>query len=261
MTKHPVIHFLHDAGLAAWAGGALMGAVGLNGAAAQLADPAERMRASTSGWSRWAPVNAAAVAAHVVGGAGLTLVNRDRIRHQDGVAESTAVKAALTGVALGLVAWSAALNRKMAASVPVPVEGATEPGPGTPADVARTQRQLKVVQWLNPLVTGALLVSSAVHEEQQRAAVQAEGRLTGALRSPRALGAGAAVLGAGLLAARARSGRRDAQTLDVVQVDLVEVDVVDLTDGTGTAAGTAAGVTTSANSSAVPSGASSGTAG
>ena len=56
-------HFLHDAGLAVWFGGSLMGAVGVNGAAAQLDDPGQRARAASAGWARWTPVNAAAIGA------------------------------------------------------------------------------------------------------------------------------------------------------------------------------------------------------
>jgi hypothetical protein len=119
----------------------------------------------------------------------------------------------------------------MAASAPVPVAGATEPGVGTPSDVARTQRQLKLVQWLNPLVTFAILASSAVHEEQQRPAEQLKGRLqkaVGSARSPK----GAAVLaGVGLLAAaRARRGGRSDGAVQSVEV-VDEVTMVDLTDG------------------------------
>ncbi|MDP9397858.1 MAG: hypothetical protein M3P96_08605, partial [Actinomycetota bacterium] len=66
MARHVLARTLHDVGLAAWFGGSLMGAVGLNGAAARLDDPASRSRASTLGWRRWAPVSAAAVGAHLV---------------------------------------------------------------------------------------------------------------------------------------------------------------------------------------------------
>ena len=59
MTAHPLIRSLHDLGLATWAGGSLMGAIGLNGAAAALDDPRQRSSAATAGWRRWAPVGAA----------------------------------------------------------------------------------------------------------------------------------------------------------------------------------------------------------
>ena len=38
-TDNTVSRSLHDLGLAAWFGGSLMGAVGLNGAAAQVDEP------------------------------------------------------------------------------------------------------------------------------------------------------------------------------------------------------------------------------
>jgi len=58
---------LHDVGLAAWFGGSLMGAVGLNGAAAQVEEPKQRLRVANSGWNRWTPVNLASIAAHLAG--------------------------------------------------------------------------------------------------------------------------------------------------------------------------------------------------
>ncbi len=149
------------------------------------------------------------------------------MRSQKGVGKSSAVKAALTGVGLGVAGWSALLNRKMAAAGPVPVQGATEPGPGTPDDVARTQRQLQLVQWLNPAVGLALLAATAVHEGQQRAAQQVKGRLQGTLASPFGAGAATAVALV-LLAARQRGTRRELEQVDVVEV--TEVDVVAITD-------------------------------
>ena len=184
MTSHPIIHFLHDAGAAAWFGGSLMGATSLNAAAAELDDPRERARVSTAGWSRWAPANTAAVAAHVIGGAGLMITDWERVRTQEGVGRSTAIKAGVTGAALGVAAWSAALNRKMAAAGPVPVQGATEPSAATPPDVARTQSQLKLVQWLNPLLAGAIVGLGSWHEEQQRTSQQVPGLVKGLTGRP-----------------------------------------------------------------------------
>jgi hypothetical protein len=60
---------LRDLGLATWFGGSLMGAVGLNGAAAVVDQPAQRLRVANAGWARWTPVNLAGIAAHLVGGA------------------------------------------------------------------------------------------------------------------------------------------------------------------------------------------------
>lgn len=41
-----------DLGLAAWFGGALMGAVGLTGAANHVRDPYDRARTASAGWAR-----------------------------------------------------------------------------------------------------------------------------------------------------------------------------------------------------------------
>lgn len=256
MTAHPVIHLLHDVGAATWFGGTLAGAVALNGSAAQLSDPAERARVSTVGWSRWAPVGAAGMVAHVIGAAALTATDRRRIVAQKGVAASSAAKAAVTVAGLGAHAWSAALNRKMADAGAVPVQGATEPGAATPPDVARTQQQLKLAQWINPLLGGTVIALGAVQEEQQRASQQASGvlrRTAGAV--PRAAGAVPlpvmlpAVGALALLVARRRR-RRSVEVVEVVSVDGVReeyasgaeerpTDLIDLTAGEQSAHSTA----------------------
>ena len=74
--RNTVVRSLHDLGLAVWLGGSLMGAVGLNGAVQEVSDRSERLRVANAGWARWAPVNAAAIGAHLVGGAGLLQANK-----------------------------------------------------------------------------------------------------------------------------------------------------------------------------------------
>ena len=46
--------------------------------------------------------------------------------------------------------------------------GATEPTSDASSELANAQRQLKLVQWAIPVVTGALLVLGAQQGEQQR---------------------------------------------------------------------------------------------
>jgi hypothetical protein len=41
---------LHDVGLAAWFGGSLMGAVGLNRAAGAVQEPRQRLEVANTGW-------------------------------------------------------------------------------------------------------------------------------------------------------------------------------------------------------------------
>ena len=240
MTAHPAIRLLHDVGAATWFGGSLMGATGLNGATALLDDPAERARVSTAGWSRWTPVNAAGVAAHVVGAVGLTLTDSPRVLGQSGVMKSSLVKAGVTAAGLGVGAWSVALNRAMAAAGPVPVDGPTDPAARTPSDVASVQRKLKAVQWLNPLLAGAVIAVGSWQSEQQRAAQVAPGvikRVGQALPGSGPLAAAAPALGlaaAGAVLVARRRRRTTASTVDayptppVVQHPAPGSGVVDL---------------------------------
>jgi hypothetical protein len=184
-ADNTVSRSLHDLGLATWFGGSLMGAVGLNGAAADVEEPRQRLRVATAGWNRWTPVNLAGIAAHVAGGAVLLGANKGRLASQQGVAKATVIKTALTGAALAATAWSRALGAKLEEAGEVPVEGGTDPSGDTPQDVAKAQRQLKVLQWVIPALTGAVLVLNARMGEQQRP-TQATSGLLGRLRPGRA---------------------------------------------------------------------------
>jgi hypothetical protein len=183
-TDNTASRSLHDLGLATWFGGSLMGAVGLNGAAAQVEEPKQRLRVANAGWNRWTPVNLAGIAAHLAGGTVLLGANKGRVASQQGVAQATVVKTALTGAALAATAWSRALGAKLDEAGEVSVEGGTDPSSDTPEDVAKAQRQLKVLQWVIPALTGAVLVLNARMGEQQRPA-QVTGGLLGRLRPGR----------------------------------------------------------------------------
>ena len=159
---------LHDLGLASWFGGSLMGAAGLNGAASVVDDPTQRLRVANSGWARWTPLNLAGIAAHLAGGAVLTGGNKGRLAGQQGAATASTVKTALTMAALGTTAYARVLGKKLEHAGDVPVEGGTTPSPATPDEVTRAQRQLTVLQWAIPVLTGAVLVVSARMGEQQR---------------------------------------------------------------------------------------------
>jgi len=74
----------------------------------------------------------------------------------------------LTGAALAATAYSAVLGSQLAKAGDVPVTGATGPADNTPAEVAKAQDRLRVVQWAIPALTGAVLVVSAQMGEQQR---------------------------------------------------------------------------------------------
>ena len=135
-SRNTFVRSLHDLGAAAWFGGSLMGAIGVNGAAASVRDPHDRAKVAAVGWGKWAPVNAVAIGAHLIGGGGLLYANRGRAKHQSGVTSNTIAKTALTAAALGATVLSGLLGAKTARGDGHPVEGATEPSPSTPDDVA-----------------------------------------------------------------------------------------------------------------------------
>jgi hypothetical protein len=177
MTKrNTVVRSLHDVGLAAWFGGSLMGAVGLNGATEEVAQRLS-LRVANAGWARWTPVNLVAIGAHLVGDVGLLYANKGRVVAQRGVATSSAAKTALTLAALAVTAYSRALGKKLEQADGEPVQNGVEPAEGTPPETARAQQQLRLCQWLVPGLTGGILVLNALQGEQQRPNQQASGLL------------------------------------------------------------------------------------
>jgi hypothetical protein len=173
--RNTVARSLSEVGLAAWFGGSLMGAIGVNGAAAEVDKPVQRARVANAGWSRWTPVNLAAIAAHVAGSAMLTMGNKGRIAGQKGVATTAIAKTAVTAGALGATAYARALGQKMIDAGDVPVEGGTAASAETPPEIASVQRKLNVLQWAIPALTGSLLVMDSLMGEQQRPGEAAAG--------------------------------------------------------------------------------------
>jgi hypothetical protein len=166
--RNTIARSLSEVGLAAWFGGSLMGAIGLNGAAAEVDRPDQRARVANAGWSRWTPVNLAAIGAHVAGSLLLTAGNKGRIAGQKNVATTAIAKTAVTAGALAATAYARALGQKVISAGDVPVEGGTDPSAQTPPEVAGAQRRLSKLQWAIPALTGALLVMDALMGEQQR---------------------------------------------------------------------------------------------
>jgi hypothetical protein len=175
--RNTVVRSLHDLGLGVWFGGSLAGAVAVNGAAADVPEPTMRLRVANAGWARWTPVNAVAIGAHLIGGAGLLSANRARTAGQSGVGAATVTKLVLTGAALAVTAYSRMLGKKLQQADGVPVEGGTDPSATTPPELAKAQKQLDTCQWLIPALTGGITVLSAVQGEQQRPGQQLSGIL------------------------------------------------------------------------------------
>ena len=167
-SRNTIVRSMHDLGAAAWFGGSLMGAVGLNGASADVADVQDRIRVSSLGWARWSPVAVGAIGAHVVGGAGLILAHRDRVRDQSGVTANTVVKTLLTAAAVSTTAYSGVLGARLGRTDRVSADSGTKPSKTTPNTIATLQQQLRVLQWATPVLTGIIVVLGAQQGEQQR---------------------------------------------------------------------------------------------
>ncbi|MCW2640224.1 MAG: hypothetical protein JWP76_2530 [Dactylosporangium sp.] len=165
--RDPILKAMHDVGLAAWFGGSLMGVVGLNGAASEIRDPRERLRISSIGWDRWTPINAAAIGAHLIGGAGMRMSERRPDDDEEGPPLKN-LKTCLTLAALAATGYSRWLGMKMEKAREAPVEGVTEPGRDVPEDVRTAQRRQRLAQWTVPALTGTLIVVSAIAHELEK---------------------------------------------------------------------------------------------
>jgi hypothetical protein len=210
-TRNTVLHALHDVGLAAWFGGSLFGLAGLNAAAEESGDRRTADRVSSIGWAKWSPVNALAIGAHVVGGAGLLAENRKRAVAQKGHAGTVNAKLALTAAAVAASAYTRIVGKKVedavihqaggvsSSTTSAVSDATTKQGGATatgetireadkrvgqaastvaeqlPVDAARANRQLHALQYAIPALTGAIVVLSAQASEQQRPGDQVRG--------------------------------------------------------------------------------------
>jgi hypothetical protein len=166
---------LHDLGAAAWFGGSLIGAVGVNGATSDAAASTDPGKLAADGWARSAPVFAVAIGAHLLGGLALVVGNAKRVVKQDGVARSTATKSAVTVAAIAATGYAGWLGTQIAAADQPETDGAVEPSADTPDDVASAQKQLRILQWVIPALTGTVVVLGADMGEQQRPGAVAVG--------------------------------------------------------------------------------------
>lgn len=150
---------------AAWFGGSLMGAVGLNPAAREGDDERERAQISDRGWNEWGPVQGAAIGLHLLSGLAIVADNRRRTVLHPPTTVAVVLKTVLTGAAL-------------AASGAAYVNGAhlgqaQERADRDPAARRRTKElaaRMRWLQWATPAATGGLLVLDAWLGEQQRGA-------------------------------------------------------------------------------------------
>ena len=90
---------------------------------------------ATVGLKRWAPIQLAALAAHGLGGAGLTVANKSRLDGQPEARTNTGVKLALILVAVGGSLYSGLLGARMTAHAVEDVTGTTEPSSNSSAEL------------------------------------------------------------------------------------------------------------------------------
>ncbi|MFF3260238.1 hypothetical protein ACFYWO_13840 [Streptomyces sp. NPDC002932] len=183
MTKrNTFLRSAHDVGLAAWFGGSLMGAVGLNRAAEEEGvTEAGAARIASAGWAKWAPLGAVAVGVHLIGGSGVLIANRGRVRNQKGVGASTLAKTLLTGAALTATAYTRVLGKKVDLASSQRDED-QETSEQVPVSTEQAQKQLALLQWAVPALTAGLVILNALHGEQQRPFQQVRGVLRGTFK-------------------------------------------------------------------------------
>lgn len=166
--RNTFVRSMHDLGLAAWFGGSLMGAVGLNGAAATAKSSPERLGIASRGWAKWAPVQVAAIAIHGIGGLGLIAGNKARLAGQGEARANTTIKIIVTALAGASTLASALAGKKMSDHADEGAAGVTEPGAGSSAELADAQRIQRILQWTTPVLASILIVLAAQQGEQQR---------------------------------------------------------------------------------------------
>ncbi len=168
MAGNLVARSIHDLTAAAWFGGSLMGAIGLNGAAAEAKDPAERARLSSLGWKKWAPYQAGAFGAHLLSGLAILQENKGRLTAQDGVARLSVYKSVVTLAGAAVTLYAGLLGAKVEKLAAEGARGATEPKPDASEELKTAQQQLKILQWTIPVFAGWVIVLGAKHGEMQR---------------------------------------------------------------------------------------------
>jgi hypothetical protein len=172
----------HDLGLAAWFGGAFMGAVAMNGATREVDDPTQRTRVANAGWFRWAPIAGLAMAAHLAGSLVLWRSAGTGARAGRGLGR---VRAAVTVVAIVATAETGRSGNQVVRAGDVPVATAVQPIAATPPPVAAAQRRLRVAQWVVPAATATIFVLNAVQDERGWRATLLGGNRRGVTASAR----------------------------------------------------------------------------
>lgn len=174
MARHTLIRSLHDLGLAGWFGGSLMGLAGTQVAAAANRSEKQEAQRGTDPAAAWLPVMGLSIGAHVLGGLGLIIVNRDRHRRQDAVMRTTLLKTAVTGAALVSTAYQGIVDSQLRDLEAAAVD---EPSSDRTTAEAQLRSRGRFASWATTLLTGTLIVLAAKEGELMTASEVTRGVL------------------------------------------------------------------------------------
>jgi hypothetical protein len=117
---------------------------------------------------KWAPIQTAAFASHLVADLAIAWENKGRIAQQKGVARDTVIKTAVTVAGAAVTLYAGALGKKVEKLADQGARGATEPSPDASEELKSAQQQLKILQWAIPAFAGVVIILGAKHGEMQR---------------------------------------------------------------------------------------------
>lgn len=181
--SHAIAQALHDLGGALWFGGSVAGIAGFNKAGADLPNPVDRIRVANSAWTRFGPVQWAAIAAHLAGSVQITRSNKRRISLQHGYGRVGTVNAGLTVAGIAATAYASftgqrigkATKQALARGQQVDTKDATVSTDQTPPEIAKWQKQNRVAQYLVPVLVGGNVVTASYLEQLNRPGATATG--------------------------------------------------------------------------------------
>ena len=118
---------------------------------------------------KWAPVQTAAFASHLVADLAIAWENKGRIAKQDGVARDTVIKTAVTRGGRRRDAVRRHPGQEGGeARRPGRARAPPSPRPEASDELKSAQQQLKMLQWAIPAFAAAVIILGAKHGEMQR---------------------------------------------------------------------------------------------
>ena len=148
---------------AAWFGGSLMGAVALNPAARHGDSSQEQADIADEGWTRWGPVQGAAIGLHLLSGMAILADNRARVSTHRPTTGAVIAKTALTGIALLASATAYGTGAQLGAA-----KARADRDPVAAKRSRSLSSTMRSLQWATPATTAGMLVLDAYLGEQQR---------------------------------------------------------------------------------------------